>query len=84
MLLAHKRILSGVAAPCSIIEWSPKKIKRVVRSTLATEAYSMGENAENVDHLRHVLSELFDPTYQQGTRNESASKITGVRYSRRR
>lgn len=79
VLLADPKIVSSTElVPVPLMEWSSRKIRRVVRSTLAAEAYSMGENAEAVDHLRQALAELFQADYTKEKRDGAAAFIPGV------
>ena len=42
----------------NMMEWRSSRSRRVVRSTLAAEAYSLSETSEAVDWTRVVLGEL--------------------------
>jgi len=79
LLSAHKDILtSKELVPISVMEWTSNKVKRVVRSTLAAEAYVMGESAEGVEYLRALLAELFDPEYSVKNRAPCEERIAGI------
>ena len=41
-----------------IILWQSSTVKRVVRSTLAAEAYGISEGIETVQWVRHVMAEI--------------------------
>ena len=43
----------------ALLYWTSATIKRVVRSTLAAEAYAISETVETAEWLRHVLTELW-------------------------
>ncbi len=83
ILLADPAILeqtgnSTALVPIQGLEHHSGRIKRTVRSTLAAEAYSMGESAESVEYVRFVLAELFDPEFTLECRDEAAEKIPGL------
>ena len=42
-----------------LVYWTSSTIKRVVRSTLAAEAYSVSEAVEEAQWLRSVLAEMW-------------------------
>ena len=48
----------------ALLESKSNRVKRMVRSTLATEAYSMSEASEACDHWRALLSEVFDKDFK--------------------
>ena len=69
LLLADRKILepaeetNGRLDPIVVLKWGSGRIRRVVRSTLAAEAFAMGEGCESVDHVRFLLAEAFDPEW---------------------
>ena len=52
------KLLSGHFEMGHLISYKSGTIKRVVRSTLASEAYSISEAAEQAEWIRHVLHDL--------------------------
>ena len=52
------KLLSGHFEMGHLISYKSGTIKRVVRSTLASEAYSISEAAEQAEWIRHILHEL--------------------------
>ncbi len=48
------------------MEWKTGRIKRVVRSTLAAEAYGMGTTAEGLEWFRAILAEMKDVSVPHG------------------
>jgi hypothetical protein len=65
-------------APVAVWEWTSNRIKRVVRSTLAAEAYVMGESSEGVEFMRQFIAELYLPEYTLATREACADSIPAV------
>ena len=59
-MITHEpaKLLSGHFETGHLISYKSGTIKRVVRSTLASEAYSISEAAEQAEWIRHVLHEL--------------------------
>ena len=45
---------------CAVLDWQKNKIKRVVRSTLATEALSICDGLETNLHIRRVLEDILN------------------------
>jgi hypothetical protein len=79
LFLATKRILTDPGlTPVVMMEWASGRIRRVVRSTLAAEAYIMGENGEGVEFLRSLLAELFMPDYTLQNREKCEIRIPGL------
>ena len=60
IMITHEpdKLLSGHFELGHLISYRSGTIKRVVRSTLASEAYSTSEAAEQAEWIRHVLHEL--------------------------
>ena len=60
--------------------WKSGKIRRVVRSTLAAEAYQAGEATEALEYLRNLLAETRDITFTRNveTRYTKPLAIPGV------
>lgn len=77
LFMADKGILavSDEMFPCSVAEWNSNRIRRVVRSTLAAEAYSMGDAVDSVEHLRTFLAEGLCPGFDKKNREEYAEMI---------
>ena len=50
--------LMDSSGKCCPIEWNAKKIKRVVRSTLAAEMLSLGEGLEASFYYRQILEDM--------------------------
>ena len=50
-------------APISPLNWSSKKISRVVRSTLSAEAYSMSRSVDRLGWLRPLWGEFAAPNF---------------------
>ena len=44
-----------------VILWQSATVKRVVRSTLAAEAYGISEGVETAQWVRHVMAEILNP-----------------------
>ena len=49
-----------------VLAWVSKKIKRVVRSTLAAEMLNLAEALEHAVYLRHIMMELLGLTENIG------------------
>ena len=45
-----------------VLSWGSATVKRVVRSTLAAEAYAVSEGVESGEFLRFVFGEILEPT----------------------
>lgn len=56
--MAHVLFLVGENLKCCPLSWGAKKIKRVVRSTLAAEALSLQEGLEEAFYIRAVIGEF--------------------------
>ena len=56
IMITHEpaKLLSGHFETGHLISYKSGTIKRVVRSTLASEAYSISEAAEQAEWIRHV------------------------------
>jgi hypothetical protein len=57
---AHVVLLVGPEGDCCPLSWQAKKIKRVVRSTIAAETLSMLEGLEDGFCLRKLLEEVLN------------------------
>ena len=57
---AHIIFLVGEDQNCCTLSWSAKKIKRVVRSTLAAEMLALQEGIEDGCYLRQMLAEVLN------------------------
>lgn len=62
----------------SFIEWKSTEIKRVVRSTLAAEAYSASEASESMDFIRAMVAEIKNPEFEHRHWLEEAAQIRGL------
>ena len=51
-------ILVGEGDKCCVLAWQSNKIKRVVKSTLATEMLSLSDALDYAIYLRHIILEL--------------------------
>jgi hypothetical protein len=79
MMIGTPEILDGKGlGHVATWEWTSNRIKRVVRSTLAAEAYVMGESSEGVEFVRQLLAELYNPLYTIKSREECANAIPAV------
>ena len=54
-----RRLWHGEFQLGHLVYWTSNTIKRVVRSTLAAEAYSVSEAVEEAQWLRSVLAEMW-------------------------
>ena len=61
VFLTHdpRRFWNGEFQLGHLVYWTSSAIKRVVRSTLAAEAYSVSEAAEEAQWVRSVLAEMW-------------------------
>ena len=80
LLLADKDILDdhGKQHRVSFVEWRSTRIRRVVRSTLSAEAYSMSEASEGCDWLRTMIAEITNPAYTFRQYEEHMENIPGA------
>ena len=80
IVLANKEIIHGHKEmhTFSMIEWKSSRMRRVVRSTLAAEAYSASEASESLDYTRALLAEALDPSFTVRNWQECAARIPGV------
>ena len=53
LILAVHASITNCRVPVSVLSWHSKKIKRVVRSSLAAETCSMSTCQEHLDWMRH-------------------------------
>ena len=74
VLLSDSRIRRKVHTVCPAA-WSSHKLKRVARSSLATEAMGLCEGIEAAEYMRCALRELLDPTYDLKTWETAAEHI---------
>ena len=58
LCLAHKSILERKRAPCWIIDWASKKLRRMVRSSVAAETLAGQNGLDAIESLQALLSEL--------------------------
>ena len=58
VILAVQRCATEQKVPVSILSWSSKKIKRVVRSSLAAETSSMATCVEQLDWMKILWSQM--------------------------
>ena len=56
----HIILIVGEQSKCCVIAWMSKKIKRVVRSTLAAEMLSLTEALEHAIYLKKISSEVLN------------------------
>lgn len=56
--LGYLILLVGNNGKCSLINWQSKRIKRVVRSTLAAETLALSEAVDDGMYLAEMISEL--------------------------
>ena len=57
LCLAHKDILERKRAPCWIVGWASKKLKRMVRSSVAAETLSSQNGLDAIESFQALLSE---------------------------
>ena len=57
LCLAHKDILERKRAPCWIVDWASKKLKRMVRSSVAAETLSSQNGLDAIESFQALLSE---------------------------
>eukprot|EP00435_Cladocopium_sp_Y103_P055859 s19_g18.t1 len=66
LCLAHKDILERKRAPCWIIDWSSKKLKRMVRSSVAAETLAGQNGLDAIEFFQALMSEtLYGITPQE-------------------
>jgi hypothetical protein len=58
LCLAHKSILERKRATCWIIDWASKKLKRMVRSSVAAETLAGQNGLDAIESLQALLSEI--------------------------
>ena len=57
-MLAEKKVAMGEVGAASMIEWSSRKIRRVVRSSLAAEVHGLSMSAESASWARTLCQEI--------------------------
>ena len=57
MCLAHKNILERKRAPCWVIDWASKKLKRMVRSSVAAETLASQNGLDAIEFFQSLMSE---------------------------
>ena len=77
MLFVTDERVTTEEAPVAAITWSSHRLKRVARSSLATEGMALCEAVEAAEHLRASLAELLWPALDY-RRWEEASKFAKV------
>ena len=80
-ILAVHASITNCRVPVSVLSWQSKKIKRVVRSSLAAEARSMSTCQEHLDWMRTMWGQI-----SQGSSQHSCHRLQEPlrRNSRRR
>jgi len=63
ILAAHRNITKD-KVPVSIMSWTSRRIKRVVRSSLAAETSSCASMIETLDWMRTVWAEMVVPNFE--------------------
>ena len=58
LILAAHASITNCSVPVSVLSWQGKKIKRVVRSSLAAEASSMPTCQEHLDWMRSMWEQM--------------------------
>ena len=58
LCIAHKSILERKRAPCWIIDWASKKLKRMVRSSVAAETLAGQNGLDAIESFQALLSEI--------------------------
>lgn len=63
MCLAHKNILERKRAPCWVIDWASKKLKRMVGSSVAAETLASQNGLDAIEFFQSLMTEtLFGTT----------------------
>ena len=58
LILAVHASITNCRVPVSVLSWQSKKIKRVVRNSLAAETYSMSTCQEHLDWMRTMWEQM--------------------------
>ena len=58
LILAVHASITNCRVPVSVLSWQSKKIKRVVRSSLAAETCSMSTCQEHLDWIRTMWEQM--------------------------
>ena len=58
LIFAVRASITNCRVPVSVLSWQSKKIKRVVRSSLAAEASSMSTCQEHLDWMRTMWEQM--------------------------
>jgi len=69
------KLLQNEKAPVSPLTWSPKKINRVVRSTLSAEAFSMSRNVDQLGWMRLLSGTLAIDHFDWRQPSEAFSRL---------
>ena len=84
LILAVHASITDCRVPVSVLSWQSKKIKRVVRSSLAAEASSMSTYQEHLDWMRTMWeqmtrSEFVLENYEQFLKARPSILVTGCK-----
>ena len=56
----HTVLLCDLDQQCAPIQWQSKKIRRVVKSTLAAECLALHDAVDNAFYIKNVVSDLLN------------------------
>ena len=65
-------------SPVGIVSWLSHRLKRVARSSLATEGMALCESVEHGEYVRACLAEMLDPNFNFRKWEDAASWISLV------
>ena len=77
VMLVSPEFENGDEATIHMLEWSSTVLKRVCRSTLQAEAYSLTQGVESLDHIRATLSDLHKPL-SRAWEDQAAAAIRAI------
>ena len=76
ILAAHPRILDGETVPIQVVDWSSKKLTRVSRSSLNSEAQAAATAVDALEFVKTFYALMLDP--RRDPRQDSAMQDLGM------
>ena len=78
LILAVHASITNCRVPVSVLSWHNKKIKRVVRSSVAAEASSMSTCQEHLDWMRTMWEQMIRAEFVLENYMSSSSRLVPV------
>ena len=75
---AHMILISDSDQQCAPIHWQSKKIKRVVKSTLAAECLALQNAVDHAFYLKNVVSDMLGVDMEIHCRTDNQSVVDSV------